>query len=231
MEEFYIIGKIKPLKKIDLLKIDSLVYFTLPSDYKEFLFTYGLGNITELIIMFYPDENYVKSNFGEYMDIWDLTDEEIQLTLNSLTIATTIDGDIISIVDDREKPFVILPRHSEKLISFESFEKLIEYYDITYDLKGELYFDSNYNCEFEYIDLVKNNFLDQSLLDIVLQNFLLKFPVDKCYNFDAQPKYIIQKIGGWIYFDKIYKSSIRAKYQKQFKHEADKIISMIKSQL
>ncbi len=94
-----------------------------------------------------------------------------------------------------------------------------------------MYFDPSYNFEQEYISFIKNGSLNKTLFDTVHQIFLDQIPVDKSYNLHTQPKYIIQKIGGWVYFDNIGKSAVRVKYQKQFKTEADKIVKFINDQI
>jgi len=140
---------------------------------------------------------YMKSNFGEYMDFWDLTDAETQSVLNGLTIATTIDGDIVVVIDNKCQPIILLPRHSSSPIYFDSFGKVVDYYKSEY-IKDELYFDTTYNYEQEYISFIINNKLDKALFEQVRRKFLNTIPFDKSYNIEIQPKYVIQKIGGWV---------------------------------
>ncbi|MCR4031958.1 MULTISPECIES: SMI1/KNR4 family protein [Flavobacterium] len=224
MKNLYRIGELKPLSKIEIDDCEKLG--SLPVDYTTFLSIYGTGSINELLMVQKPDEDYIRSNFGDDMDFWNLTEKEEQLLLNSLTIATTIDGDIITAIDDIEDPIVILPRHSDEIVYLANFEKVIDYYDTKYDLKNDLYFDPNHNFEQEYISFVKDGFLNKVLFDSIQSTFLNTISFDKLYNAELQPKYIIQKIGGWVYFDNIGKSAVRVKYQKQFKEEADKIIKL-----
>lgn len=231
MQTFYIIGEIKPLTQIDIQNIESLTPFSFPADYSKFLTNYGFGNINELLMITQPDEEYVKSNFGEYMDLWELTESETQSILNGLTIATTIDGDIVVLVDNKDKPIIMLPRHSNDPIYFDSFEKVIGYYNSEYNFKDVLYFDTYYNFELEYISFIRNDKLDKGLFEQVFQTFLKTVSFDKTYNIETQPKYVIQKMGGWAYFDNIGKNAIRIKYQKQFKSEADKIIKFVNTQI
>lgn len=231
MTNLYIIGEPKPLSKPEIEEIDNQISFSLPPDYKAFLILYGLGSINELVMMQQPDKDFIKSNFSDYMDFWTLTEKEEQLILNSLTIAATIDGDIITVINNNENSIVLLPRHSDEVIYFENLENVINYYAEKYKLGNDLYFDPSYNFEQEYISFIKNGSLNKTLFDTVHQIFLDQIPVDKSYNLHTQPKYIIQKIGGWVYFDNIGKSAVRVKYQKQFKTEADKIVKLINDQI
>jgi hypothetical protein len=231
MKNLYIIGEPKPLSKPEIEEMDNQISFSLPVDYKAFLMLYGLGSINELVMMQRPDKDFIKSNFSDYMDFWTLTEKEEQLILNSLTIAATIDGDIITVINNNENPIVLLPQHSDEVIYFENVENVINYYAEKYKLGNDLYFDPSYNFEQEYISFIKNGSLDKTLFDTVHQIFLDQIPVDKSYNLQTQPKYIIQKIGGWVYFDNIGKSAVRVKYQKQFKTEADKIVKLINDQI
>ena len=228
MQPLYIIGETKKLTQSDINDIEKLM--SLPADYKDFMITYGFGNINELLLVIQPDERYMKSNFGEYMDFWDLTDAETQSVLNGLTIATTIDGDIVVVIDNKCQPIILLPRHSSSPIYFDSFGKVVDYYKSEY-IKDELYFDTTYNYEQEYISFIINNKLDKALFEQVRRKFLNTIPFDKSYNIEIQPKYVIQKIGGWVYFDNIGKSSIRVKYQKQLKSETNVIIDFINQQI
>ncbi|SHH54093.1 SMI1/KNR4 family protein [Flavobacterium johnsoniae] len=231
MKNLYIIGEPKPLSKPEIEEMDNQISFSLPPDYKAFLILYGLGSINELVMMQQPDKDFIKSNFSDYMDFWTLTEKEEQLILNSLTIAATIDGDIITVINNNENSIVLLPRHSDEVIYFENLENVINYYAEKYKLGNDLYFDPSYNFEQEYISFIKNGSLNKTLFDTVHQIFLDQIPVDKSYNLHTQPKYIIQKIGGWVYFDNIGKSAVRVKYQKQFKTEADKIVKLINDQI
>ncbi|HEY1194393.1 hypothetical protein [Flavobacterium sp.] len=224
MKNLYRIGELKPLTKIEIDDYEKLA--SLPVDYTTFLSIYGTGSINELLMIQKPDEDYIRSNFGDYMDFWNLSEKEEQLLLNSLTISTTIDGDIITAIDNTETPIVILPRHLDEVVYFENFENVINYYDTKYNFRNELYFDPAHNFEQEYISFVKDGFLDKVLFDTVQSIFLNTISFDKSYNTEVQPKYIIQKIGGWVYFDNIGKSAVRVKYQKQFKEEADKILKL-----
>jgi len=231
MQTLYIIGETKHLTQSDIQNIEWLISFPLPTDYKQFLTSYGFGNINELLMITQPDEQYIKSNFGKYMHLWSLTENEKQETLNGLTIATTIDGDVIAVINNKENPIILLPRHSKNPLRFENFEKVVDYYDNQYHFLNDLYFDTYYNFEQENISFIRNEKIDKVLFEKVYQNFVNDIFYDKACNIENQPKYVIQKIGGWIYFDNIGKSSIRIKYQRQLKSEADKIIEFVNTQI
>lgn len=226
MDTIYTIGKIHSVTHADIQEIQNQIAFPLPEDYTEFISKYGFGNINELLMIQQPDPDFVKVNFGDYMDFWDLQEQEIPSVLNSLTIASTIDGDVITVINNTAKPIVILPRHSEEPVRFRTFKQVIEYYNNTYKFNNDLYFDSYYNSENHYISFVKDGKLKKKLFDDVHQIFLNTVSFDKIFNAETQPKYIIQKIGGWVYFDSIGKSAVRVKYQTQFKEEAQKIINI-----
>lgn len=231
MQAPYLIGQIKPLTTAEFQQIADTVTFPLPVSYRDFLYSYGLGVINELLMIHQPDDAYIRSNFGEYMDLWELPESEEPAVLNGLTVATTIDGDIIAVIDDARYPFIILPRHSDKILRFGAFEEVIDYYDHTYHFSGDLYFDSYYNYEQENITFVNGPAIDKALFEKVYRDFLANILSDKVYNTDKQPKYIIQEIGGWVYFDNIYKSSVRIKYQSQYRPVADKIIQFIRDRM
>lgn len=230
MHEFYIIGETKPLDQNEIQQFEKLVNFALPTDYQEFLSKYGFGDINGLINIFQPDENFVKSNFADFLYFWNLTENQIKDVLNGLTICSTIDGDIILVINNKEKPIVILPRHSDEFLDFDNLNALITHYRDSYKLGDSLYFDSNHNSAYKHISFVKNGKLDKALFDKLQQLFLETFSFDKIFNIETQPKYIIQKIGGWVYFDNIYKSSINIKYQTQFQNEANPVIDFFTEQ-
>jgi hypothetical protein len=231
MQPLYVIGQAKPLIVADLQKIERLVDFALPTDYKKFLADYGFGSINELLMIFQPDKEFIKSNFGDEMGHWDWTKVDEQMAINGLTIATTIDGDVLAIVDNEKEPLLLMPRHSEDILFFANFEKVIDYYDKIYGFSGDLYFDPSNNYEQKYLDFVIAGKLDKMLFEQVYQLFLENIPYDRAFNLANQPKYVIQKIGGWIYFDNIYKSSVRIKYQTPFTIEAEKVIKFIIAQI
>ncbi|WP_436489842.1 hypothetical protein [Chitinophaga sp. ARDCPP14] len=231
MQAPYLIGQTKPLTPAEFQQITDTVPFLLPVSYRDFLYTYGLGAINELLMIHQPDEAYIRSNFGEYMDLWELPESEEPAVLNGLTIATTIDGDIIALIDDSQYPFIILPRHSDKILRFAAFEEVIDYYDHTYHFSGDVYFDSYYHYEQENITFVNGPAIDKALFEKVHQDFLAHVPFDKVYNAERQPKYVIQEMGGWVYFDNIYQSSVRIKYQSQYRPAAGKVIQFIRDRM
>lgn len=229
MSSLYIIGETKPETEDSIHNIESQIPFPIPVDYSEFLCRYGFGTINELLMINPPDKDFLQLNFGNDMDLWDLTETEVNALLEGITIGKTIDGDIITINRESERPVTILPRHSNKPLKLECLKAVIEHYNKQYDFSNNLYFDPFYNFEQEYISFIINGKLETDLFGNVYKAFLNNITYDKVYNTEVQPKYIIQNIGGWLYFDNIGKSAIRVKYQTQFKAKADKILEFIKT--
>ena len=228
MDNYYTVGDIKPFTEIDFQKIEKEGDIKIPKDYKVFLSTYGVGDFSELLSVIFPDKDYFKSTFQDYLDLWELTESEKTTVLNGITIAKTVDGDIILLVANSESPYVIMPRNDEKTIYFQCFEELITYYKECYEFDNDcFYFDSHFNYELElFTDFVRDEAINTALFDSIYNQFRKQIPFDKHVN-DVQPTYIIQNIGGWIYFDTVHKSSIRIKYQSQYKNEADRLIKFI----
>ena len=151
----YSIGNVKKVNQDEILLIQSLVDFILPQDFLSFLTEYGYGEINDILLFRRPDENYVKNNFSEYMDLWDWTNEaQKEKALNGLTIATTVDGDIICCVKDNDFPYLILPRHSQKLVFINEFPHLLSHY-INESKSEDIYFDSYYNSSLFFQSVVR----------------------------------------------------------------------------
>lgn len=229
---YYIVGDIKPFTEVDFQKIEKEGGIKIPKDYKIFLSTYGVGDFSELLRIISPDKDHFKSTFQDYLDLWELTETEKTTVLNGITIAKTVDGDIILLVANSESPYVIMPRNDEKIIYFQRFEELIAYYKECYELDNDcFYFDSHYNYELEFFtDFAKDEAINATLFDSIYNQFRKQISFDKHIN-DVQPTYIIQNIGGWIYFDTVHKGSIRIKYQSQYKSEADNLIKFIRDKM
>jgi|GEM_PF-1291108 len=232
MHSLYKVGQPKPLTQTEITHIEQTVDFPLPVDYKDFLTQYGYGEINELLMVETPDEKFIQNNFSDYMHFWEWEENDtLQKTLNGLTIGRTIDGDIVVIINNPANPIIILPRHSQLPLFFLSFQAVIQYYNITYELGNNLYFDTDDNAVRKYISLHADNRPDHSLMAKLHQTFLEKFifdrKFDRALNFDKQPKYIIQKIGGWIYFDLLSGGAIRVKYQSRFDNEANHLINFL----
>jgi len=226
----YIIGTLNIVKNNNF--ISDLGTFDLPNDYFDFLTKYGFGNICDTIYFNEPDRHYVENNFLDYIDVlwnWD-SEKQKDMVLDGLYIGNTIDGDIICCVNNNLLPYVFLPRHSEEVISFESFELLHSHCLTYYGLK-DVYFDSEFESVRKMITLIKNNSLDKTLIKTIQEIFLKEFKYDKIFNENNQPKYIIQDIGGWVYFDLIYRNSIIVKYQSMYEVKANKIINFIEKML
>ena len=227
MQDLYIIGETKSLTRTEITEIEKSVHYSLPTDYKIFLSLYGYGEINELLMITEPDKEYIRSNFSDYMYLWDWKENDELKALNGLTIGKTIDGDIIAVTDNPVVPIMMLPRHQEVPVNFSDFQSVIEYYNKEYKFDNNLYFDTYNEHAMEYIDLACNAKTDKGLIDFLHKIFLEKYQVDKSFNQDKQPKHVIQSIGGWVYFDLLSGSAVRIKYQKRFKKEATEILGFI----
>lgn len=226
----YVIGQLQPVLpvKLEEWQTDSTIKF--PVDYSTFLLQYGFGSINELLMIDVPDPDYMTLNFGDHLDIWDLTDLEKREVINGLTVATTIDGDILLLTRNTDS-FVLLPRHSDTITRFPDFNSVIEFYVQRYELGTDLYFDPYVGHAQEYISFIINNKLDKDLFDKVHEALLANYRFDRTFNAAIQPKYVLQSIGGWVYADAIGKSAIRVKYQQAFVAEAAVVIEFIKDKI
>lgn len=196
----------------------------LPIDYVDFLKNYGEGTYCDYVIISYPDYENIPATFGKETELWEFDEDyTTQDLIKSIQIGWTIDGDMICVTDNRKGKVFILPRHSETITSFDSFLVAIKSLDL--ETVNE-YFDPQFDGQIEQIKLIKNS----ALIDILpihkafLENYKYDFVVCK----STQPKYIIKEIGGWVYFDLIYKSSINIKFQKQYLEVAKPIINFLK---
>ncbi|MBL0911932.1 MAG: SMI1/KNR4 family protein [Bacteroidia bacterium] len=228
MKELYIIGEPQPLDADDIRELEREAGMELPPDYAAFLRQYGYGNVNELLLIDPPDTDFVEANFGAHLEFWDLNAEQMLLVKDSLSIGSTVDGDILTIWRDPERSFVVLPRHSDHLLVYGNFQSLLAYYADRYAFTDDPYFDTSYLFEMEYISFVKDNELQKDRFDKAYAAFLEKIPYDHIFNPGKQPKYVLQRIGGWVYFDVIGKSAVRIKYQQPFREEAEKIMHFIR---
>ena len=226
----YIIGNIKGLNQVEIDLIENFVDFSLPQDYQNFLSKYGYGDICENLLFQQPDKQYLRNNFSGYMNFWNWDSQlQIETALKGLTISTSIDGDVICCIDNPKFPYLLLPRHSEKTVLFNKLDSLFLDYSNRFKFE-DLYFDSYYKSELKYIPLIKDGTLDKKLIDNIHKLFLEKYSFDRVFKVDTQPKYIIQEIGGWVYFDLVYKSGIRVKYQLENEMKTKDIINFIEQQ-
>ncbi|MGE9311827.1 hypothetical protein ACLOAU_09280 [Niabella sp. CJ426] len=226
-ENVFIVGKLQPLSDHQLQQINQSVKFSLPDGYKSFLGQLGFGSINELLMIEEPDPGFIQNNFLDYMDFWNWEVVEETRALNGLTIARTIDGDIIEIIDDRLSPFLILPRHSDLPVKFPDFSSVIGYYDQRYDFEGNLYFDPYVEWQQENINIGKVMVENLKIIQQIHEDFLANYQPDSVFNANTQPKYMMREIGGWVYFDKLSGSSIRIKYQTSFKYQATALFDFI----
>lgn len=215
--------------KFEVLK--TLVDFDLPQSYLDVLKKYGFGNISETLFMDDADNKFFTNNFADYTDLWDWEDETLIKKLSqSLMIASTIDGDNVYCIS-HPLPLIILPRHSATPLLFKSFNDIILHYIDRYELTDSLlYFDSTKNAEYCYFETTGTmEEKEQLLINLPKQLFELSPPDRRIHN--QQPKFIYQSIGGWVYLDLVYFSSVRVKYQSKFSSEAEKICSKIETLL
>lgn len=226
MQEYYIVGELKPLNTNEINNIEQDVCLKLPNDYKNFLKTYGYGSVNGFLLINAPDKDYFRLNFADCLDFWILNTAEHKSICNGILVASNIDGDNFLWLSNSLYPFVLVPRDSEQLTHFKNFEDLLKYATDDLLLNEELYFDSNDGYEQQYFNLIKGEWFDKTLIERVLKTFIKAFEFDKVIG-SEQPKYFIQNIGGWVRFDLAYKSSIQVKYQKQYHEEAKKIIEYI----
>lgn len=225
MKNIYTIGELKPLQPDQIGEIKQMVSFALPSDYIDILQMYGYGDINEFLMLNIPDEHYLNNNFKDYLDLWDWKSESDKtIALSGLMICLTIDGDIVLCVES-SYPYWLLPRHSNEIKQFEKLEDIL---NLFFRDQEDIYFDPYYDKKMEYISLIKNDDLDKELIGKIHRTFLEKYTPDKAFNIGVQPKYILQTIGGWVYFDLAYKSAIRVSYQLKYEGKAIEVINFIK---
>lgn len=206
-ENIFIVGKLQPLSDHQLQQIDQSVKFSIPAGYKSFLGQMGLGSFNELLMIEKPDPGFMQNNFSDFMDLWEWDAGEETLALNGLTIARTIDGDIVEIIDDSQLPFLMLPRHSDQPVKFPDFSSLIDYYDQRYDFAGNLYFDPYAEWQQEHINIGRLMVENLQIIQQIHEGFLANYHPDKVFNADTQPKYMIQKMGtGYILI--IYRAAV-----------------------
>ena len=226
----YTIGNIKGLNRVEIDSIEKLVDFVLPQDYLNFLSMYGYGEICENLFFQKPDRQYLKNTFSDCMDLWDWDNQsQIEIALNGLTISTSSNGDIICCIGNSDFPYLLLPRNSGKTVSFDKLDLLFLDYSNRFKFE-DLYFDSYCESKRKNIPLIRDGNLDKNLIVNIHKLFLEKYSFDKVFDANTQPKYVIQEIGGWVYFDMIYKNGIRVKYQLENEFKAQEIIEFIEQQ-
>ncbi|MDM1348342.1 hypothetical protein HX017_15595 [Myroides marinus] len=223
----YTTGDVKQYTAQEIEAVKELKEYSIPIDYLLFLKTYGLGEINNLLMFNAPDKDYVKSTFSEYMDIWQWEKDDEQKALNSISIGSTIDGDVICLID-AEAPYMILPRHSERPIKLNSLAEVIVHYDKMYGLKGDYYFDSYDDWErLSFDDFIQFKERRMEVVEQMHQAFLKGYTFDKAYHTEEQPLYLIKEIGGWIRFDLVYGHSIQLKYQKRHAEKAVEVYDFL----
>ncbi|MCH5715340.1 hypothetical protein MKP07_03640 [Niabella hibiscisoli] len=187
----------------------------------------GFGSINELLMVEEPDPYFIRNNFADYMDFWQWENDEEEQALNGLTIARSIDGDIVAIIDNISTPFLMLPRHAESPLKFPDLSSVLSFYERQYDFVDNLYFDPYFEWEQKNISVGRDMIMNLQIIRQIHEGFLEKYQPDKVLNAATQPKYIMRKIGGWVYFDCLSGSSIRVKYQTSVKERAVEIMNYI----
>ncbi|GIJ96768.1 hypothetical protein CAPN001_13370 [Capnocytophaga stomatis] len=223
----YYIGEVHSVSEAEISNIENLVRYSLPEDYKEFISNYGYGNLNELLLFEIPDEDFIKNNFTEYLDLWEWDETLQQRALHSVMIAKTIDGDVILALNDENSPYLLLPRHSEYPKSFVGFWEIINWYKNEYHLK-ELYFDSYYQSDWRFFH-IEGEFSDLKLekIAILYKKFKKNYAINVIFGEENyQPKCVLQNIGGWVCFN-LDTGEIRMKFQKLFTSKANEIIGFL----
>ncbi|MEN7547197.1 hypothetical protein AAG747_04715 [Rapidithrix thailandica] len=181
----------------------------LPKSYLEFIGEYGYGTYCGLINITQPDEQVIHRTFSEF-DFWEFDKNFTKQDLRrAIQLASTTDGDMICYVENKPDHLFILPRNSETILGFENLKDVFLFYQENYQLSG-LYFEPSWGRKTELFSLIH----DEKLLDIKVlhKQFLKDFEYDSVIG-KEQPKYVIEKIGGWVKFDLLYKNSITISYQ------------------
>lgn len=222
----YLVGQTSPLTAGELQLLAASAGFSLPGDYQAFLATYGYGSVNELLQFTAPDADYIRSNFGDYLDLWDWPAGEQALALAGLTIATSIDGDIVALLAAAPEPYLLLPRHGAEPVHLASLAALLDYYEAAFAQAGGRYFDPGFQQQQQSIAIAPPAKMAQ-----LHQKFLSSYAFDQVFNQGQQPKYMLPQLGGWVYFDLVYGSAIRVKYQTPFQPEATEIVRFLTGQL
>lgn len=203
--------------------INQDIFELLPKDYIEFLTNFGEGEYSHEINIHFPDENVIPETFKDDTDFWEydknFTEKDL---LNAIAIATSFDGDIICVSLEKKNKVFILPRHADKISSYNTFHETINKLTEGYEDK---FFMPFFDREYIQISLIK----ERKLNDIypIHETFLHEFKFDFCFKQKAQPEYLIKEFGFRIRFDLIYKNNISISYQKQFKSKINHIITRI----
>ncbi|MCL2091003.1 MAG: hypothetical protein FWH11_07245 [Micrococcales bacterium] len=206
----------------------DLVEFELPDDYLAFLRRYGYGLIgggPELQVQA-PDSEHISGTFSVefFCDFWDWTDDQEARTAlrEGTTVAITFDGDIVCCVDNAEFGYLLLPRHSEVPVRFAGLLPIIRHLGV------EEYFEPA-STQVEKIGGWERP-LGQQVVGDLRTSFLAEHTYDRIFGHPDQPKYVVQSIGGYVWFDLVY-GSIDVGFQPQFEQEARKVVEFIEDLL
>ncbi|MGI4872428.1 MAG: hypothetical protein ACRYFX_14770 [Janthinobacterium lividum] len=226
----YLIGQPRPLLPAELPQTARPGSPALPPDYLEFLATYGYGEVNELLLFGPPDADHFRSTFSDCLDIWDWVPGSEALALAGTTVATTNDGDIVLAVAGSH-PYLLMPRHATEPVLLPSLAAVLARYETTYAQQGGQYFDPSFDWEQKHFDMAGEIVTRAPRLARLHQEFLATFRVDKSFNLEIQPKYVLQNMGGWVHFDLVYSSAVWVKYQAQFQAEAEAVIRFLAERL
>ena len=129
--------EINPLNQSNIANLQSQTKILLPPSYQTFLSTYGYGSINKFLIFSELDTDYMQNNFADMLDFWDWeNDINSQISLNSAMICTTIDGDIVLIIEHTTTPFLLLPRGIPTPKFFTTLDEIIAYYAEEYNFQS-----------------------------------------------------------------------------------------------
>lgn len=214
-----------PSRKNKLESIDANTLKTLPVDYLDFLDNFGTGTYCDEVYITYPDVENIPLTFADYTDFWDLDENySVKDLLNSIQIGNTANGDIICVTASRLGNIFVLPRHDTSVISFNSFVDAIKSFVPN---TNKTYFDPLYDSQQKQFSLIKP-VGGLTAIAPIHELFLQQFSYDFIAHESTQPKYFINKFGGWLSFDLIYKNSITFKYQNQYSDKASGLFNFLK---
>lgn len=140
--------KLDHKRATEVESLDQNLLAILPKDYLKFLLEFGTGEYCGEVYITYPDSQNIPLTFKDYTDLWELSDVyNVDDLLKSIQIASTANGDIICITENKPDKIFVLPRHSPIIISFKTFEEAIEsflsdeisvpYFDPSFDSRQE----------------------------------------------------------------------------------------------
>ena len=222
---FLTTDKLNPDRESDVKHFDKNLLETLPKDYLQFLQKFGDGTFCSEVYITYPDSQTILSTFKDYTNFWELNEfynkEDL---LQSIQIGSTFDGDINCVTKNKKGQIFVLPRDSETVQSYKTFNDTIKSFVPKISTP---YFDPSFDTKSEEINLIKSSGV---LLNIspIHEKFLKSFSFDFVIDETTQPKYFFKNFGGWVNFDLFYKNGIYIKFQNQSFEKVSPIINFLK---